>query len=218
MTSTPRHRSARPGGIRWALGGLLVGAAVVFALMVGAGGWSGVADLFKERTMDRSQPVLLKSVQDLSQYHAAVGTFEVVLDIKHDVSWVPDFIAGERSLFIANGTVNAFVDFAGLADGDLALSQDGTTATIRLPKATLDKPNLHMDKTYLFSQERGVINRISDAISTKDQQALYTAAEKRIATAAAESELVDRANENTRAMLVGMFNALGIRVAFAENR
>lgn len=204
---------------RWlvpAVAGVVVGGLIVVGLLSTTTGWPGIKDLFQERTTDQSQPVLLKSVQDLSQYHAAVGTFQVVLDIKKDVSWVPDIIAGERSLFVAMGTVNAYVDFAELAGDDLTLSEDGSTVTMRLPQARLDKPNLHMDRTYLFSQERGVVNRIGDAFSTKDQRSLYTAAEKKIAAAAAESELVKRANENTRAMLVGMFNALHVDVTFTD--
>lgn len=180
-------------------------------------GLAGLVNLqlpFQSRTVDRSQPALLKSVQDISQFHAAVGNFEVVLDVEDDVTWVPDFIAGERSLFVASGTVNAYVDFSGLAEGDLVLSEDGTSVTIRLPSAQLDTPNLDQDRTYLYSQERGVINRIGDALGTQDQQELYQLAEQKLAAAAAESELVRQADENTRAMLIGMFNALDLKVTF----
>ena len=60
------------------------------------------------------------------------------------------------------------------------------------------------ERTYLFSQERGVINRIDDALSTQDQQELYQRAEQKMVSAAKESELVHQAEENTRAMLIGM--------------
>ena len=73
---------------------------------------------FQTETIDRSQPTLLESIQDISQFHAAVGNFEVVLDQETDVKWVPGFIAGERSLFVAAGTVNAYVDLASLGEGD----------------------------------------------------------------------------------------------------
>lgn len=162
---------------------------------------------------------MLKSVQDINQFHAAVGNFEVVLDYEDDVNWVPSFIAGERSLFVAAGTVNAYVDFSALAEGDLELSEDGTSVEILLPEAKLDKPNLDLDpgRTYLFSQERGVINRIGDALSTQDQQELYRLAEQKMVSAAEESELVHQAEENTRAMLIGMFNAVDIKVTFSDD-
>jgi hypothetical protein len=172
---------------------------------------------FQTSTVDRSRPALLKSIEGLSEYHAAVGNFEVVLDVERDVDWVPDFVAGERSLFVAAGTVDAYVDFSGFGEGDLAMSDDGKTITIRLPEAALDKPNLDQKRTYLFSQERGVINRLNDALSTQDQRELYAKAEGKLAAAAVESELKGQADKNTRTMLVGMFQALGIKATFTDD-
>ena len=194
---------------------------VVGILLVGlaAVGVAGLLDFklpFQTRTIDRSQPVLLKSIEELSQYHAAVGNFEVVLDVEEDVDFLPDFVAGERSLFVAAGTVDAYVDFAGLADGYLTVSEDGKAATIRLPKAKLAKPNLDQKRTYLFSKERGVLNRLGDAMSSESQQALYVNAEEKLAAAAKESGLTEQADKNTRAMLTGMFQAMGMTLTFIE--
>ena len=196
---------------------LLVAGTLVFVAGLGAAGLFGIKNPFQSEPIDRSQPVLLKSIQDISQFHAAVGNFEVVLDYERDVNWLPDFIAGERSLFVAAGTVNAYVDFAGLAEGDLALSEDGTSVEIRLPAATLDKPNLDQDRTYLFSQERGVITRVGDALSTQGQQELYQLAEQKLVSAAEESLLAQQAEENTRAMLIGLFNSLDFTVTFTDD-
>jgi Protein of unknown function (DUF4230) len=101
---------------------LLIAGTLVFVAGVGAAGLFGIKNPFQTRPIDRSQPALLKSIQDISQFHAAVGNFEVMLDYEHDVDWVPGFIAGERSLFVAAGTVNAYVDFSGLAERDLTLA------------------------------------------------------------------------------------------------
>jgi len=180
-------------------------------------GMFDITNPFQPRTTDRSQPVLLRSIQEISQYHAAVGNFEVVLDVEHDVDWVPGFIAGKRSLFVAAGTVNAYVDFSGLAERDLTLSADGKSAKIRLPEAKLDKPNLDQGRTYLFSQERGVVNRYGDALSVQDQSELYKLAERRLASAAKESELAQQADENTKAMLTGIFRSLDIEVTFTDD-
>ena len=190
---------------------LVLGAVLAVGVLVVAG-LTTTSFPFQTETVDRSQPVLLQSVQEISQFHAAVGNFEVILDQEEDVRWVPGFIAGERSLFVAAGTVNAYVDLSGLEDGDLTLSEDGTTARIRLPEAQLDPPNLDHDRTYLYSQERGVINRLGDAISTQDQQELYQLAEEKMTVAAQESGLTQQAEENTRTMLTGMFDALDIEL------
>lgn len=188
---------------------------LVFVMGIGVAALLGARLPFQSTTIDRSQPALLKSIQDLSEYHAAVGNFEVVIDYEKDVSWVPDFIAGERSLFVAAGTVDAYVDLSGLGDGDLTVSDDGTSVEVSLPAAELDEPNLDQDRTYLFSQERGVINRLGDLISPQDQQELYQLAEGKLATAAAESQLTQQAETNTRTMLVGLFESLDMEVTFA---
>ncbi|MET9225302.1 DUF4230 domain-containing protein [Lentzea sp. NPDC003310] len=167
---------------------------------------------FGDESIDRSQPAMLKSVRDLSQYHAAAGEFQVVLDIENDVKWVPAALAGERTLFVAAGSVNAFVDFGKLKDDGLVLSPDGKTVELRVPKAELDKPNLHHDRSYVFSQERGLINDLQALAGPPDQQRFYVAAEAKLAEAAKQSEILRRAEDNTRVMLTGMLQSLGFQV------
>ncbi len=194
---------------------------VVGALVVALAGL-GVANMFGFSPFDsgkddRDRPALLKSIQDVSQYHAAVGNFEVVIDEKTDDSWVPPIIAGRRTLFVAAGTVNAYVDMTGLADEDLTLSPDGKSAKIRLPEAQLDKPNLDLDRSYTYSQDRGVLDRIADAIDVpEEEKKMQILAEKKFTDAAEKSELRKRATENTKSMLTGMLGSLGIQVTFLE--
>ncbi|MCX2947510.1 DUF4230 domain-containing protein [Lentzea sp. NEAU-D7] len=167
---------------------------------------------FGDESIDRSQPAMLESVRDLSQYHAAAGEFQVVLDIENDVKWVPAALAGERTLFVAAGSVNAFVDLGTLKDDGLVVSADGKTVELRIPKAQLDKPNLHHDRSYVFSQERGLINDLQALAGPPDQQRFYVAAEGKLAEAAKRSELLTRAEDNTRVMLTGMLQSLGFQV------
>ena len=172
---------------------------------------------FQASQVDRSQPALLKSIKEISQYHAAVGNFEVVLDVEDDVGWMPDIIAGRRTLFVAAGTVNTYIDLSGLADKDLKLSPDGKSVTVRLPEPQLDKPNLDHDRSYMFDQDRGIFDRIVDAIETPQQAQFFKLAETKMATAAEESELRKQAAENTKTMLTGMFGSLGIQVTFLDS-
>lgn len=166
---------------------------------------------FQLRHTDRSQPALLKSIQDISEYHAAVGNFEILIDVQEDVEWLPDAIAGRRTLFVAAGTVNAYVDLAGLSGDDLKLSGDGKSVTVRLPEPQSDEPNLDSDRLYVFTQERSVLARIADAVDVPQQSQFYSLAETKLAAAAKELELRDRAAENTRVLLSGMFGSLGIQ-------
>ncbi|MFC6088443.1 DUF4230 domain-containing protein [Saccharothrix lopnurensis] len=173
-----------------------------------------VVPRFGTDTIDRSQPALLQSLRDLSQYHAAAGDFQVVLDIENDVRFVPSALAGQRTLFVAAGTVNAYVDFGGLAEESFTVSPEAKTVELALPPAVLDKPNLVQERCYVFAQERGLLDRLSSLVETQDQQPFYVAAEQKISDAARDSGLAGRAEENTRKMLTGMFGALGYQVTF----
>jgi hypothetical protein len=194
---------------------------VVVGALVALGGVSAANVFgfspFQTSQVDRSQPVLLKSIQDISQYHAAVGNFEAVLDVENDVEWVPGIIAGRRTLYVAAGTVNAHVDLSGVADTDLKMSPDGKSATVRLPEPKLDKPNLNFDRSYIYDQNRGIVDRIVDAIETPQQAELFELAETKLAAAAEESELRKQAAENTKAMLTGVFGSLGVQVTFLDD-
>lgn len=185
-------------------------------------------NLFQLGATDRSQPVLLQSIQNVSQFHAAVGNFEVMVDFEDPASKVkaglpgiitgevPGFIAGRRTFFVGAGTVNAYVDFSGFVEKDLTLSEDGKTVTIRLPEAQLDKPNLDQSRSGVVSQDLGVLDIINDALTVPDQAKFYKMAEDKIAAAAKESELKKRATENTKAMLTGMFNSIEIQATFRD--
>jgi hypothetical protein len=187
--------------------------AVIVALM-----WliSKVPDLnpFGTETQDRSGPALLQSMRDLSQYHAAEGDFQVIVDLEHDVSWVPDVIAGNRTLFVARGTVSAYIDLEGLSDKALTVNEQAKTVQIRLPEPQLAKPNIDQDKTYLYSQSRGVWDRIKGLFEPADQKEFYVLAEEKIGDAAKETDLAKRAERNTRQMLTGMLTSLGYKAEF----
>lgn len=96
--------SDRPGGARrpwW--GRIAVGLAVVVVLLVLVERFSlvpGFGGLFGAQTRDRSGPALLKSLQDMHRYEAAVGNFQVVVDLEKDAAFLPDAIRGTRTLYV----------------------------------------------------------------------------------------------------------------------
>jgi hypothetical protein len=168
-----------------------------------------VSNPFEESEIDRSQPVLLQSIQDLSRYEAAAGNFQVVIDLEKDVRFMPSWVRGERTLFVAAGTVNAYVDFSAIDDGTIQIS--GEAAHITLPAPALDRTNLDSERSYVFAQERGLLNRIESLFSDNpgEQRELYVLAEQKIQAVAQESGIIARAEQNTRSMLVGMLRSLG---------
>lgn len=200
----------------WRVGRAVGVAVVIVAALLFVASLLPSLNPFGTDEIDRSQPALLQSVKDLSQYHAAEGNFQVVVDLEKDVNWVPDVIAGSRTLFVAAGSVDAYVDFGGLDENALTVDSEKHTVRVQLPDAKLAKPNLDQKKTYLYSQERGVFDRISSLFETEDQQDLYVLAEKKIGDAAKDAGLTARAEKNTRAMLTGMFKSLGYTATFAD--
>ncbi|MFG1920753.1 DUF4230 domain-containing protein [Cryptosporangium sp. NPDC048952] len=173
--------------------------------------WNSDDRPLAESTVDRSGPVVLKSIQDLARFQAATGTFQVVVDLEKDTKYVPKAILGQRTLFVGVGTVDAYVDFSGITSDALTISEDRRSVSLRLPPPALEKVNLDQDKSYVFAQERGVIDRFK-SLFTDDPNKLgdvYKAAEAKIGDAAKETDLSKRAQTNTQAMLEGLFKSLG---------
>ncbi len=166
---------------------------------------------FAEQTKDRSGPVVLKSIRDLSRYEAATGNFQVVVDLEKDAKFLPDSVRGKRTLFVANGSVDAYVDFAKLSSGGVVVNADRTAVTIRLPRAQLEPTNLDPKHSYVFATQRGIFNRIGDFFGGNpgDQQQMNALAAQKIQTAAQQSGLRERADQNTKFMLQNLLKALG---------
>ncbi len=204
---------------RWRyLAALLV--TVVLLVVGGRLAWSWLNPM-GEQTIDRSQPVLLESIKDLSRFVGATGSFQVVVDLEKDANFLPDAAKGSRTLFVGAGGVDAYTDFSGLAKDAVTVSEDRTQVTVRLPRAQLEKPSLDNSRSYVFAQQRGLLDRVEDFLSGSpgDQRELYLLAEKKISEAAVASDLRARGDANTRTMLEGMLKSLGfskVTVKFAD--
>jgi hypothetical protein len=205
-----------PAGRRWGRRLLLLlgTTGLVVALVFGLKAvdlWPTLRNPFATETTDRSGPVLLESIQDLSRYVAAEGNFQVLVDLEENKRFVPDIFFSERTLFVGVGSVDAYVDFATLGEGAVVISPDGTSVEINLPAPQLEKPSIDNERSYVFAQERGLVNRVGDLFGNdpNKQQQLYQLAEQKIAESAANSELRERAEKNTKAMLESLIKGLG---------
>lgn len=205
---------------------LLIFTGFVFALIVAAClGLRAVNVLpsfdnpFADRTTDRSQPVLLQSMRDLSRYVAADGTFQVIVDLQENKDNIPDFLVNRRTLFVGTGTVEQYVDFGSLAEEAMTVDNEKKTIQITLPPPQQSTAALDMAKSYVVAEERGLFNRVGDAFRSDPgkQQKVYLLAQQRITEAARASGLDQRAKENTQRMLQSLFTRLGyttVTVAF----
>lgn len=200
-------------------------AAVIVVVVLLAAWFLGFRDNFNSpfasRNVDRSQPVLLQAIDNLSVYKAATGNFQVVVDLEKDAPYLPSSIKGERTLFVAGGTVDAQVDFSGLSGEAVKVSDDRTSVEIVLNRPSLSKPQVDPNRSYVASRERGLLDRLESAFEDNptSERELHLLAEQKLATAAHETELVKRAEDNTRAMLTGMMHSLGftnVKVTFVD--
>jgi Protein of unknown function (DUF4230) len=167
---------------------------------------------FGETTTITSQPVLLKSITELSRYEAASGSFQVVVDLTQR-SLLPSFLQGSETLFIGQGTDIAFVNFGQLKGPAIAVSANRRAVTVKLPPAQLEPAVLNVRQSYVYAQQQGLLNRIGNFFggNPNSQQQVYIAAQQKIQTAARHSPLLAEAERNTRAMLNGMLTSLGFR-------
>ncbi|WP_067803048.1 DUF4230 domain-containing protein [Actinomadura formosensis] len=210
-TSPPERSRAPRRGLLTPAVLIVATVALVLVAQQALRGLPGWLDPFGEETKDRSGPVLLKSIRDLHRYEAASGSFQVIVDLEKDAKFLPGSLRGKRTLFVGNGTVDAYVDFSGLAGGAVKVNKDRTAATITLPHAQLEKTNLDPKTSYVYATERGLIDRFGDFFSSNpnNQQQLYVLASQKIQTAAAQSGLQARADANAKTMLENMLKALG---------
>jgi hypothetical protein len=168
---------------------------------------------FAETTTERSGPALLKSITALSRYEAASGSFQVVVELSRQTSFLPSFIEGSDTLFIGEGTEIAYVNFGHLDGKAIQVSANRTAVAVDLPKAQLEPAVLNVDQSYVFAEQQGLLNRIGNFFSgnPNSQQQAYILAEQKIESAARQSPLLAEAQRNTIGMLDGMLHSLGFQ-------
>ena len=202
-TATPTASRRRPSLVA----GALVAALLALVAWRGTDLLPGLPDPVRE--VDRSTPALLTALDDLDEYHAATGSFQVVVDLERDTRWVPSAISGERTTYLATGSVDGIVDFGDL--GPAAVRTDGTSVTFSLPAARLGEADVDLANSRVVSRDRGIVERVGGVFrdSPTSEREVAALAEEKLDAAAAESDLRDRAEQNTRRMLTQLATSLG---------
>ena len=181
---------------------VLLGIAV---LALGLAAWNP----FGTEEVDRSPPAVLKSLERISEYRAATANIQQIVDIEEDTA-LPSFLAGERTVLVAAGTVDAAVDFSGL-NGE-SVEVDGKAVTITLPAAKLTPARLDLEQTRVVDTDKGLGNRIGELFSDdadSERKLLLSAQEKLEEAARADPEILRSAERNTQQMLEGLMRGLG---------
>jgi hypothetical protein len=169
---------------------------------------------FSETPKENPNAVVLAELKDQSRFVAASGRFQTLIDSEQDADFLPDALKGSRQLYVAEGDVDGYVELHGLTEDDLKVSDDGQVLTVHVPPAQLGRPRLDPANTRLVFRERGLLDRLGEAVGggdPTDQQALLQRADQKITEAAARSELAKRTEENTVTFLRSVFSGLGYR-------
>jgi hypothetical protein len=216
---SPEHQPPLPPqapppqrGVPWGLIALVL---VIVSLIAG---FNWVRDLvpsfdnpFSSETIERTSPPVLQSIQDLGEFRAAAGNYQVIVDVEKDTK-LPSELLGERTLFVAKGSVDAGVDLRAVGADDVQLSADRRAATITLPHAVLYPAELDLTESYVYERDRGLFNAIGDVFSGDggSERELYLVAERKLIQAAGGTAgLKARAEENTRVTLTSLLRSLG---------
>ena len=172
---------------------------------------------FQEDSADRTGPAVLQSLTKLSEFKAARGYYEVVVDLEPSNNNLPDFINGQRVIYVGKGNVEAVVDFSELDERRITRASDGKSVIINLPAPTVGEPNLDLDTSYFALRDKGFITKLRG--SDLEQEAQRKAEERLSAAANGEGTLIELAAESTRAMLSGLLGVLdytNIEINFEE--
>jgi hypothetical protein len=121
-------------------------------------------------------------------------------------------VKGERTLFVATGTVDGVVDFSGIAPSAVTMSPDRRTVRLQLPHAALGTVRVDPAGSYVYEHQRGVLNRLGDVFSgnPSGEREFYQLAETKMLAAAQGSDgIVARSETNTTSMLTALLRSLG---------
>ena len=173
---------------------------------------------FGSQESDRSTPALMTALADLEEYHAATGTYQVVVDLEKSNRWVPSFLKGERTTFLATGSVDGVVDLTGLDADAVTVSDDGRSVSFSLPPARLDDADVDLANSRVLDRDRGVVDRVGGLFSDNptSEREVAARAEDKLDDAAAQSDLRERTEENTRTMLTSLARSLGFEQVVVE--
>lgn len=193
---------------------LVVGVVLLSVVLVGS--LVGAAKFFDFNpfgitTVDRSGPTLLERVRTMEEFKAAEASFVQDIDVEKDTKFLPGVVSGERYVAIVTGTVDATIDLSGLDESAIVVDEAAGKVVVTLPRPELDEADVDEKSLRVLTHDRGFANRVGDFFSSslEDQKEVFVKASEKMDEAAAESDLVQRAAENTEVWFQMFLTAAG---------
>lgn len=101
---------------------------VVVAMLAGL----SLPSPFSTTEVAHEHAVTVEQLQDVSTYTAATQHLTAVIDIEEKADNLPEVLKGERVVFVAEGDVEATVDFSQLTESGIDVGDDGTSVVVHL--------------------------------------------------------------------------------------
>jgi hypothetical protein len=144
---------------------------------------------------DRGGTIL--QIRSLNRLETQSFAAERVIEAKVERGNPLDLLLGDRLLLIASGEVVAGVDLSKLRDGDVTISPDGKSITLKLPPSEIFSKKLDNDRTRVYDRQQGFLSPDNKDLETQAR----SQAEVEILNAACENNIMQKsANDAQRSM------------------
>ncbi len=166
----------------------------------------------KEKEVDRSGPPLMLSLEDLADLHSSTGNLQVLVDREIDVKYIPGFLAGERIVYQAVGSVDGVVRLSEVESRTTVDAETGErVVTFTVPRAELSEVHLDLEESKVVESNSGLFNKVSDFFRDNpgELQELQKMGSAKIEAAALESDVLQLAEDNARKTLTDLAERAG---------
>jgi hypothetical protein len=148
-------------------------------------------------------PTVVRRVQALSKLETSRYTLEKILDAKRTRQYVPEFLAGEKLVFVAHGEVVGGVDLSKLSREDVRVS--GDSISVDLPEPEILYSRIDNEKSYVYERETGLFSEPDKDLESR----IRATAEEQLRASALEDGILAESERNARLTLDALLTSMG---------
>lgn len=224
MRRQPQRRNSGGGGagcIVWSLYGILGIAALAFVVYmllprltgtIAEGVTAPIANLVNTPTptiFDRGGAI--RQIRALNRLETQNFTAERIIEANVQRGNALDFFLGERLLLVASGDVVAGVDLSKLQDGDVTISDDGSTIAMQLPPSEIFRAALDNGRTRVYDRDTRLGTQLFGGQDPNLETQARQSAEGEILNAACEYNITQKAATEAQKNMEQFLGLLGFQ-------
>ncbi len=163
--------------------------------------WSAVTG--RSLSIDVSQPTVVDRIQRLQRLETVVYTMDKIVSGAKQLSFFPDFLAGDQLLMLVHGEVVAGIDFSNLKPGDVKI--EGKQVRLHLPAPQVFSTRIDSARTRVYSRQTGLLVPTDPNLETEVRQA----AERQLQQDALTDGILRTAQQNASSTITSLLQGLG---------